>query len=117
MAETHALAPLPRRTPDGRHRFDATSNHDLLALSEYILCFVRPSCNRRFRTHGDAIGADHGGADFENFRYSPSEMGEPIGPRSIELKQAGAQRGIFGRFGARHVLAPEGPLWQEPARL
>jgi hypothetical protein len=116
MAETHALAPLPRRMPDGRHRFDTISNHDLLALSDHILCFVRPSCNRRFRTHGGAIGADHGGADFENFRNPPAEMGNPSAAVD-RIEAGGAQRGIFGRFGARRVLAPEGPLWQEPARL
>ena len=117
MAETDALAPRPQRGPDGRHRFDAISNHDLLALSDHILCFVRPPCNRRFRTHGGAMGADHGDADFREFSLFPGGNGEPIGPQSIELKQAGRSGLIFGRFGARRVLAPEGPLWQEPARL
>jgi hypothetical protein len=73
MNETQALAPLPQRTLEGWHRFVASGDRDLLAplLAEHIVFrspFVQspipgPAC--------DAIGADHGGADFREFSLSP----------------------------------------------
>jgi hypothetical protein len=50
MGEIQLLAPLPRRTLDGWHRFVASGDHELLAslLSEHIV-FRSPFVQRRFR--------------------------------------------------------------------
>src|SRR5712691_10940703 len=71
MGENHALAPSPRRTLEGWHRFVASGDHDLLAslLSEYIVFrspFVQSPIPGRAAT---LLVLTTVVQIFENFRY------------------------------------------------
>lgn len=77
MGENHALAPLPRATLDGGHRFVATGDRDLLALllSDHIVFrspFVQSPIPGRMATLPVLTTVAR---IFENFRYHRTFIG------------------------------------------
>lgn len=108
IGETHALAPLPQRTLEGRHRFFACGVRDLPArpLSVHIV-FHSPFVQAPIPWGPcDPADADNRGADFREFQLTPQLH------RQLPRRRAGTSRNMAGarRGNGEPERAATGPV-------